>query len=322
MDFYEFREIVAARCQEMGITDYELYYETEASTTTEVFQHEISSFSSSQGGGLCLRLIREGSMGYASTQALNAEEARHLVDRAADNASILETREPIFLGQGGQEYEELHRKDYALPTTEELISTVLATQEKLYAADPKVVDGCQTEGLYQHSELYLWNSKGLDLHTSSNLAGLITAAVVSSGEEMANDYQIKLGKLDEIDTDALVKEAAARAVQKLGGDVAPTGQYPVVFNSEAMGDLLATFCGIFSSEAAQKGLSRLADAEGKVIASPVVTLVDDPFHPENPVPRNFDAEGTPTHRKNIIEKGVLNTLLYNLKTALAAVFRL
>ena len=99
MDFYEFREIVAARCQEMGITDYELYYETEASTSTEVFQHEISSFSSSQGGGLCLRLIREGSMGYASTQALNAEEARHLVDRAADNASILETREPIFLAR-------------------------------------------------------------------------------------------------------------------------------------------------------------------------------------------------------------------------------
>jgi PmbA protein len=33
---------------------------------------------------------------------------------------------------------------------------------------------------------------------------------------------------------------------------------------------------------------------------------------------NFDAEGSPTHRKAIIEKGVLNTLLYNLKTAAVA----
>ena len=50
----------------------------------------------------------------------------------------------------------------------------------------------------------------------------------------------------------------------------------------------------------------------------MVTLVDDPFHAENPDPRNFDAEGTPTHKKNIIEKGTLNTLLYNLKTAAKA----
>ena len=55
-----------------------------------------------------------------------------------------------------------------------------------------------------------------------------------------------------------------------------------------------------------------------MIAAPIVTLVDDPFHPENPEPINFDAEGSPTHRKNVIEKGVLKTLLYNLKTAAVA----
>ena len=97
--------------------------------------------------------------------------------------------------------------------------------------------------------------------------------------------------------------------------MAPTGQYPVVFNSEAMCSLLQVYSSIFSSEAAQKGLSKLAAAEGTVIASPVVTLVDDPFHKDNPFPINFDAEGSPTHCKKVIENGVLNTLLYNLKTA-------
>jgi PmbA protein len=33
---------------------------------------------------------------------------------------------------------------------------------------------------------------------------------------------------------------------------------------------------------------------------------------------NFDAEGSPTHKKAVIENGVLNTLLYNLKTAAVA----
>ena len=54
------------------------------------------------------------------------------------------------------------------------------------------------------------------------------------------------------------------------------------------------------------------------IASEAVTLVDDPFHKENPEPINFDAEGSPTHKKAVIENGVLNTLLYNLKTAAVA----
>jgi PmbA protein len=85
-----------------------------------------------------------------------------------------------------------------------------------------------------------------------------------------------------------------------------------------MCSLLGVYSGIFSSEAAQKGLSKLANAEGEMIASEIVTLVDDPFHKDNPMPINFDAEGSPTHRKNIIENGKLCTLLYNLKTAALA----
>lgn len=36
------------------------------------------------------------------------------------------------------------------------------------------------------------------------------------------------------------------------------------------------------------------------------------------MPINFDAEGSATHRKNVIAGGILNTLLYNLKTAAVA----
>ena len=85
-----------------------------------------------------------------------------------------------------------------------------------------------------------------------------------------------------------------------------------------MASLLSVFSSVFSAEAAQKGLSRLAQAEGTEIAAPTVTLVDDPFHPDSPMPIHFDAEGSPTHTKNVIENGRLNTLLYNLKTAALA----
>ena len=315
MDFNAFKEAVIALCKEKGIQQYELYYQSGSSTSVEAFQHEINEFSSSEDGGVCLRCIVDGKMGYASTQELSAEQAEALVFQAVDNASVLESDDPIFLGEGGQTYEALPQRGYELPTTESMIETVLSAQEKLYAADPAVIDGSQTQAFSESSRICIVNSKGLDLHYENKASGLLTAAVVTNGKEMANDYQVKLGQLSRIDSDALVKKAAECAIRKLGGDPAPTGQYPVVFDSEAMSDLLATFSGIFSSEAAQKGLSRFAQAEGTQVASPIVTIVDDPFHKDSPMPMNFDAEGSPTHKKNIIQKGVLCTLLYNLKTA-------
>lgn len=315
MTFNEFKQAVIAKCAELGIADYELYYQVGGSTEVGVFMHEVNEFSSSLDGGVCFRCIVDGKMGYASTQALNEAEAAAIVERAADNARTLEADDEVFLGEGGQEYEPLDREVYALSSTEALIAATLATQEKLYATNPAVIDGCQSQGLVNHHEIAIYNSKGLDLHYESDTEGLITVAVVTNGKEMENSFKFKLAKLDTINIEELTAKAVESALQKLGGDVAPTGQYPVVFHPEAMCSLLQVYSSIFSSEVAQKGLSKLADAEGTVIASPVVTLVDDPFHKENPDPMNFDAEGSPTHRKNVIENGVLNTLLYNLKTA-------
>ena len=318
MTYNEFKECIIAACAEAGITEYELYYQAGSSTSVDTFMHQINEFTASESGGVCFRCIVGGKMGYASTEDLSAEQAKAVVQKAADSAGVLEAEEQVFLGEGGQVYEPLELTPYELPTTEELIATVLATQEKIYAADSMVIDGCQTQGIAQRSEMAIYNSKGLDLHYENNAAGLVVVGVVSDGKEMANDYQIKLGKLDTIDVDTMVKRAVDSAKIQLGGEPAPTGQYPVIFNPEAMSSLLGVFSSAFSSEAAQKGLSPYAKSEGEIVAAPIVTLVDDPFHKENPEPINFDAEGSPTHKKNVIENGKLTTLLYNLKTAAVA----
>ena len=318
MTFNEFKNHVIAACQEAGITEYELYYSASESTSVETFRHEINEFTASRDGGVCFRCIAHGKMGYASTEDLSAQQARALVAKAADSAALLESEEMVFLGEGGQVYEKLDVAAAALPGADKLISAALEVQEKLYAADPAVIDGCQSQALAESNEIAIYNSKGLDLHYENTVTGLVASAVVSDGKEMENSFEIKLGKLEEMDLEALAAKAAAKAKAKLGGQVAPTGQYPVVFAPNAMCSLLGVYAGVFSSEAAQKGLSRLANAEGEMIAAEIVTLVDDPFHKDNPMPINFDAEGSPTHKKNVIEKGKLCTLLYNLKTAAVA----
>ncbi len=315
MDYQIFKNAVIAEAASLGIAEYELYYQSGSDTSVGVFGHEVNEFSSSESGGVCFRCIVDGKMGYASTQALNESEARELVRRAADNGACQETEEAVFLCEGGKTYHPLERKLYDLPTTEELIATALATQEKIYAADPMVIDGCQTQAVSEESQIAIYNSKGLDLSYASKTAGLVVAAVVSNGTEMSDSYEIKLGKLDTIDTDTLTAKAVADAKRKLGGEPPKSGAMPVIFDPDAMCSLLGVFSSIFSSENTQKGLSRLAGQEGQAIAAPCVTLVDDPFHAENPAPMNFDGEGCPTYTKNVIENGVLTTLLYNMKTA-------
>ena len=318
MDYQSFKNAVIAACAELGITEYELYYQSGSDTSIGVFAHEINEFSSSEGGGVCFRCIVNGKMGYASTQALNENEAKAIVTRAADNAACLETEEQVFLCEGGKEYKVLEDKSYDLPTTEEMIRIALEAQEKIYAADPMVIDGCQTQVIAESSEVAIYNSKGLDLTYSNKVAGMVVAAVVSDGKEMSDSYEIKLGKLDTIDTDKLTGKAVADAKRKLGGEPPKSGAMSVIFNTDAMCSLLGVFSSIFSSESAQKGLSALAGKEGEMIAAACVTLVDDPFHPENPAPMNFDGEGCPTAAKKVIENGRLNTLLYNMKTAAVA----
>ena len=315
MDFNSFKEAIIARCQALGVTEYELYYQAAESTTVSAYQQEINEFAGNTEGGVCFRCICDGKMGYAATEELSHEQAMGLVARALDNARTLETEDKVFLGKGGQTYADPKLHPIPLPSTEGLVQAVLSAQKALYETDPSVVDGTVTEGICEKSSIAICNSNGLDLSYVNQVAGLIAVAVVDKNGEKSNHFKIKLGQPENVDYAALAKQTVTEALEKLGGQVPDTGSYPVVFSPEAMASLLRTYSGIFSSEAAQKGLSQLAGLEGKQIAADCVTLVDEPFHPDSTSPIHFDAEGSPTYKKNLVKKGTLNTLMYNLKTA-------
>ncbi|MBR4888909.1 MAG: TldD/PmbA family protein [Clostridia bacterium] len=318
MEFNAFKQAVIAAANDMGITAYELYYQSAESTSISAYKRETDKFTSSMEGGVCFRCIVNGKMGYASTEELSEAQAVSIVRRAADNAAVLESDDPVFLVEGGQTYAAMDYSPYALPTTDEMISTVLAGQEAIYAADEAIIDGSSNQVFGEKGEIAIANSNGLDLHYAYTTTGFMVGAVVSDGKEMANSYELKLGELSKLDLKEVSEKTAKSAKAKLGGDVAPTGVYPVVFSPDAMASLLSTYSSVFSSESAQKGLSRLNGKEGEVIAADIITLVDDPFYKESAMPINFDAEGSPAGCKNVIENGKLNTLLYNLKTAAIA----
>ena len=315
MNFEQFKNIVMAYAQEKGLAEYELYFQGGESVCVTVFGHEVDAFESSCQGGVCFRCIVKGKMGYASTESCCEAEARAIVDRAMDNASVLESEEKVFLTPGGLSYEEAKAAAYQLPDTHTLIHKALELQEKQYGAHPAVVDGTSVRTVVETSTVAISNSLGLNLTYSAQLAAALAEAVVEKEGEKATHHKILVGDLAAMDLEAVAQETATGAYVKLDSDIAPTGSYPVVFDPEAVAGLLQVFSSAFSAEAAQKGLSRLAGREGETVAADCVTLTDDPFCAQSPMPMPFDAEGSPTHKKHVIQGGVLQTLLHNRKTA-------
>lgn len=315
MDFVEFKKIVIAQCEALGIEEYELYYESEESTTVGVFQQEINQFTGSVEGGVCFRCISGGKMGYASTEELSAEQAQSIVSRALENAAYLESDEAVFLGEGGQTYLPVEPAIYPKPETSRLIDTALTAQKTLYSLSNTVADGSTTRAFTMRGALAIYNSRGLDLSYVNQLSGITISAMIQTDGERVSDAQIRLGDLEKIDYREQGQKAIVEATAKLGGKTPDTGIYPVVFSPKAMASLLETFSPVFSAERTQKGLSALAGKEGERIGAECLTIVDDPMHPENLFRRNFDSEGSPAYSKNVIENGILTTLLHNLKTA-------
>lgn len=319
MTYQEFKEAVIRYAVENGIADYELYYEGGWSDSVEIYKEEVKGYTTEENMGVCFRCIIGGKAGYASTENLTEEEARSLVSRALENAGSIESEEECFIHKKGDSYAVCEKNDSPRPSGAELVETALALQKELYRADRRVVDGTQAYIVYGSQKYALCNSNGLDLEDEFSMANSYGMAIVEDNGEMYDGFKVKDGRtIQELDLKEIAGEAVEEAVSTIGAGSIPSGKYTVVFSNKAMATLLATYSSVFSAEQAQKGMSLLKDKEGEKIAADIVTITDDPRYKDSMVKRTFDGEGVAAYAKNVVENGVLATLLHNLKTAARA----
>lgn len=109
--------------------------------------------------------------------------------------------------------------------------------------------------------------------------------------------------------DTVGVEAARRTVAQLGARKVPTCEAPVIFSPHAARGVLAHLAAAVSGRALWRKGTYLAGREGKLVASPLVTVVDDPLIMAGQGSRPFDGEGLPTRVNVIVEDGVLRTFL-------------
>jgi PmbA protein len=163
-------------------------------------------------------------------------------------------------------------------------------------------------------EVCLANSHGLELYNKTGLSAAVVCAVIKQGEEASDAYEYACGST-MAELGDLPERVVGEAISKLGAKGVKTGNYNVIFNGKMVRALLSTFSSVFSAKNAQMGLSLLAGKEGETIAAECITICDDPAHEGFSNKTPFDGEGVATYKKNVVENGVLKTLLYDLTTA-------
>lgn len=123
------------------------------------------------------------------------------------------------------------------------------------------------------------------------------------------------GPLSGIDVRAAGQEVARRAVTGLDARPAPVGRLPVVVaGGRGMVLLHEACCHPLEGDEVLRG-SVYAGRLGEDIASPLVTLVDDPTVPRAVGSYTYDDEGTAGSPTTLIENGVLTGYLTDQESA-------
>ena len=318
MDKQQFMDRLLAEAKAQGIDPVEVYFSAGSSFSAGAMNGNIDSYKVSTRQGLGLRGMYQGKMGYASTQAFDEEAIKQLIEGVKEGALLREDEGAEEIYEGDAEYPTVVSYDETLaqvPATAKLDAVLAIEKAALESVDTvKQCEGTQLSTM--SGEVYLRNSYGLNLQHKDNAFIAYTGAIAKDGDSTSTGMAFKCGRdFAKLDVKKLGEEAAQEAASGLHAEPVPAGNYRMILRYDAMQSLLATFCGIFSAENAQQGLSLLKGREGEKIAADCVTLMDDPLLEGGFDSAPFDGEGVASKTKAVVENGVLKTLLHNRKTA-------
>ena len=266
----------------------------------------------SSDGRVIVRLMKDGRVAVSSTNDLSPAGLDRAITDAMEIASFLapDSGFPGFV------------KSDPVPVVEAFYPALdNCPPERRSSAVTEIVDqakssGVQASGLFRltTNRVAVANSPGTRQYHEETVAELSVSA--SDDPTLGQGWSIGVSHdIDRLDPKALGRIAVEKAVRSRNPRPLPAGEYTVILEPAAVGQLLL-FLGFlaFSGKSFAEGRGILSGKIGEIITGTNITINDDPFLPAF-VGMPFDFEGIPKRKITLIENGVAKGVAHDSRSA-------
>jgi PmbA protein len=277
----------------------------------DIRDQKIDKLTESIRNSLTIELYVEKKYSAHSTSRLKKEELFRFVEEAIAATRYLAEDEFRSLPEQELYYkggsDDLMLLDPGLDAVEAKTKIDLATQvhNEAFNKDQRIISVTSSYSDRISNRVFV-TSNGFRGDTSSSNVSLSADVSIKGETGRPSDYWYENSIfIDKLTKSGIGVKALERAVRKLGPKKIKSGKYPVIIENRTVSSMLyPVYSALLGSSMYQKQ-SFPTGKENKPVASPKLTIFDDPFIRSGFGSALFDSEGLATVKRPIIEGGIL-----------------
>jgi PmbA protein len=296
----------------------EAYVSRGSSTEVKAYGGEVESFTSASSAGIGIRVIVDGRVGFAHAGSLDEDVIAETLNEARDNMSFSEPDEWVALAEpdGGTPIVHDHWDDSVEATpTQDKVQMAIDLEARTLGIDPRVT-GVRTS-MYSDSsgEMALATSTGVRATDRGTGSHVSVSAMATDGDEtqIAGGYDVNFGPAS-LDIDLAANDAVERVTRLLGATQPSSQRLTIVLEPRMAASIIGITVGMLNGERMLKGRTPFLDRVGEQIASPLLSVVDDPTDGRSFGATSVDSEGQTCRPIDLITNGVLGGFQHNTYT--------
>lgn len=301
--------------QTAGAESVEVFLRNSTNLSIEAKHQAIETLETSTTRGFCVRVIRDGRLGFSF--ATDPEAWESVVAQAIEASRHTEPDEYNILpsASGFSNVEVYDDAIETIPETE-AIRTALSVEQAALDTDKRITKVRKASTSFTTSETRILSSFGINAHYRSTACSAQVMAVAEHAGESQMGWEYQGSRfLNNIDFARIGVKSAERAIGLLGAEKITPIKGSIVLDNAVTSEFLSLLSTSLSSESVQKKKSMFAGRIGETVLSPRLSVVDSGLLSGMLGSRPFDDEGVATTAKTLINHGELTGFLYNTYTA-------
>lgn len=299
--------------QKKGLDEAETYLVSNRVLTIRLVNNAVFESKGVNDIGVGLRVISDSMLGFSSTADLSEKSLENLVDAAASTAKArkLPFKYSFPSPRKTPRVPGIYDKKLAELPSAKTVELAYDMVEASSGHDNRIKDNAGVLNVVSYETLII-NTHGVATKSHGTFFEASLSATAKSGTNVSEGSSATAGRsLKQLKPGDVGLQAADMAVAGLKPQKLKEGVYTVVLDYEPAVEVLGNVSVLTSPMLARLFLPLFLDKLGKKVASPQITLVDDPLMPNGVGSEPIDEEGTPSRKTVIIDRGVLKSFIYD-----------